>query len=103
VNKSLNSFLHLIKRSNVIKLGSDYLTLKNKPRLHLVLISTTISEQSKKQVINFLLSNNIPYYDVHANIFTSLYPGKSVKVMTITNKDSARKIANLMKEGESYE
>ena len=103
MNHKLHSFLHLIKRSNAFALGSDFVTSKNLSRIHLVLISTTISEQSKKPLLNFLLSNKLQYYDVPANIITSLYPGKNVKVITITNKESARKIANLMKEGESYE
>ncbi|MDY0214081.1 MAG: hypothetical protein RBS24_00925 [Bacilli bacterium] len=99
----LNSFLHLIKRSGVIKLGSDYLTLRNLPKIHLVLIHESISDQSREGVMTFLKNHNLNYYDVPANIVTSLYPGKNVKVLTITSKESAKKIANLMKEGDPYE
>lgn len=99
----LQSFLHLIKRSGVIMLGADYLTVSHLPRIYIVLVSDEISDQSRALVTNFTTRHNIRRYDVPANIIVSLYPGKNVKVLVITSRESAKKIANLMKEGDPYE
>ena len=99
----LLSFLHLVKRSGVIKLGSDFLQESNLSRIKLVLISDEISALSKESILNFTYKHTILAYTVSANIVTSLYPGKNVRVLTISNVQVAQKIANLMKEGESYE
>lgn len=103
VKHPLLSFLHLIKPSGVIKLGSDFLTAKNLAKTYLVLINEGISDLSRKHVETFVTNNAIEHYDVPANIVKSLYPGKNVKVLVITSKQSAIKIANLMKEGDPYE
>lgn len=102
-HERLQSFLHLIKRSGVIKLGSDYLTQSHLPRISMVLISDEISDLSRENVVNFTTRHHLLCYDVPANIIVSLYPGKHVKVLVITSRESAKKIANLMKEGDPYE
>ena len=84
-------------------MGSDYLTVNNKPRIHTVLISDAISEQSLKVATSFITNNNLVSYNVPANIITSLYPGKAVRMLVITSREASKKIANIMKEGETYE
>lgn len=102
-NKALSAFLHLSKRGDAYRLGSDYLTLQNSRRIKLILHSSEVSEATLKVLTTYSSTYNIPLYNVPANIIQNLYPGKSVKVLSVTSGPSAKKIANLMKEGESYE
>mgnify|MGYP001012653695 CR=1 FL=1 len=104
----LNSFLHLIKRSGVIKLGSNYLTLRNLPKIYLVLIHESISDQSREGVMTFLKNHNLNYYDAPANIVTSLYPGKNLGalgdggIVTTNDEALAKKVAALADYGSDY-
>lgn len=99
----LQSFLHLIKPSGAYRLGSDYLKLQNAAKTHLIMTSSDISPQSYAHVRQYAAQHNITHYDVPANIMTNLFPGKSVKVLAVVNSQSAKKIANIMKEGDPYE
>lgn len=99
----LLSFLHLIKRSGTLRLGSEYLSERNVSRIALILISSDISAQSRAVVTRFAETHHITASVVPANILTDLYRGKTVKVLSVTNTQSAKKIANLMKEGDTYE
>lgn len=99
----LESFLHLIKPSGAYRLGSDYLTSRNAAKIRLILTSSEISPQSYAQVVQYASVHNIVHYDVPANIMTNLFKGKSVKVLAVINGQSAKKIANIMKEGDPYE
>lgn len=103
MNNALSNFLHLIKPSRAYKLGSDYLKPQNATKIRLILVSSEISSQSYAAVQNYCTTHNIQHYNVPANIMTNLFKGKSVKVLAVTNAQSAKKIANIMKEGETYE
>src|SRR5690554_1091017 len=99
MTNELNNFLHLLKRSGHYRFGADYLRESNARKIALVLISDDLSEYTKTKVNNFTLAHNIAQFDVPANIMSMLYPGKTIKVLVVTNHQSAQKIANLMKEG----
>ena len=96
---NLRSFLHLIKRAKILKIGADYLQSGNARRIYLILHAPSLSEESAKHVNSFASNNHIEVYVIPQSIITSLYPGKEVKVISVTNRESAHKITNLMKEG----
>ncbi len=103
MNNALTSFLHLIKRGGVLKLGSPYLTLSNKAKIKLILVCETASENTKEISERYALTHNIPNYFIAPAIMDNLYPTKNVKVLSVTSREAAVKIANLMKEGDPYE
>ncbi|OQC11295.1 MAG: ribosomal protein L7Ae family protein [Tenericutes bacterium ADurb.Bin087] len=103
MRNELTSFLHLLKRSGHYRFGADYLSAANAHKIALVLTSDDLSEYTKTKVNNFTLAHNITQFDVPANIMSMLYPGKTIKVLIVTNHESAHKIANLMKEGNGNE
>ncbi len=103
MNNALTSFLHLIKRSGVIKLGSPYLTESNKAKIKLILLCESASSNTKEIVERYAKFNTIPYYVIPSEVMDNLYPTKNVKVLNVTNRQGALKIANLMKEGTTYE
>ncbi|MGI6734907.1 MAG: hypothetical protein ACOX3C_01810 [Bacilli bacterium] len=103
MNKKLFNFLHLLKRSGHYRFGHEFVNERNSAKIAMVLTSTDLSDQVKTKVKNFTLAHNIMHSDVDANIMTSLYPGKTIKVLIVTNRKSAHKIANLMKEGNLNE
>lgn len=100
---SLRSFLHLIKRSDALKLGADYLTLSNVHRISVILYSPLLSPESKQRVENFAMNNKIAHYPIDPSILVSLFPGKEVKVISVTNVQSGKKIKQIMKEGTAHE
>ncbi len=103
MSNALNNFLHLARRSKSLRYGAPFLDAANSHKIHLILLLSDASANTKKLVTNYGTYYKITVLEINPQTITSFAKLSNAKVISVVNLHIARKLINLRKEGGNDE
>ncbi|MGI6644203.1 MAG: hypothetical protein ACOX28_00330 [Bacilli bacterium] len=101
MSKELVNFLNLLKRSNSLVIGLDSLT-KSRRKVNLLLVNESVSSNTIKKIEHIASVREIPLIYLKESDFVEFSSSK-VACIGISNLNGAKKILEIIKEGDSNE
>lgn len=103
MSNELNNFLHIAIRSKSLRYGAPFLDKANSTKIHLIIVLTNASANTKKLVMNYGAYYNIAVVEINPHSITSFAKLTNAKVISVLNLHIARKLINLRKDGGNDE
>lgn len=103
MNQALDNFLGLVSRSDKIIFGVDNLKKIRPQRVKLLLIFLSASQKTQESIVSLAEFHSLPYSRLDPLEVPNFMTGKNIAMMAILDSNIAKKITNLMKEGDTYE
>lgn len=103
MNQALDNFLNLVYPSGKILFGFDNLKKTNPKKIKLIILFTSCSENTKNATREYARNAGITIVDLKTTEIPRFVGDRHLALISVLDDNVAKKIKNLMKEGDTYE